>query len=255
MKIIKRNYYWSFMWKTINWYIWNCYICQWLKISKDKSNDLLHSLSISDQRWCNIIINFVIDLSSSNDNNTILTVICRLSKERHYISYFTDDEEIAAKKTVELLLQWIYQIHDLSNFIVFDWDSQFTFILWKSFCKWLSIFLQLFIIYHLQINDQSEQVNQNIKRYLCFFCSYMQNDWFKWLSMIEFIDNNALFSVINMTLFFMNKSFHSHMNFNSDIIEYENIHERLQTAWIKNIFNHMNKTLTFACKALIKSWK
>ncbi len=27
MKIIRRYYYWSSMQKTINWYIWNCYIC------------------------------------------------------------------------------------------------------------------------------------------------------------------------------------------------------------------------------------
>ncbi len=27
VKVIKRNYYWSFMRKTINQYIWNCYIC------------------------------------------------------------------------------------------------------------------------------------------------------------------------------------------------------------------------------------
>ncbi len=31
MKIIRRYYYWSSMQKTIDWYIWNCYICQWLK--------------------------------------------------------------------------------------------------------------------------------------------------------------------------------------------------------------------------------
>jgi len=113
----------------------------------------------------------------------------------------------------------------------------------------------LFIIYHFQINDQSEQVNQNIKRYFQFFCSYMQNDWFKWLFMIEFVDNNILFSIIFLTFFFMNKSFHSHMSFDSDIIEYESIRERLQIVRIKDIFNHMNKMLIFAREALIKTWK
>ncbi len=41
VKIIKRNYYWSFMWKTVDRYIWNCYVCQRSKTSRDKSNDLL----------------------------------------------------------------------------------------------------------------------------------------------------------------------------------------------------------------------
>ncbi len=49
-------------------------------------------------------MNYVIDLFNSDDNNAILTIICRLLKERHYISCFTDDERITAEKTVKLLL-------------------------------------------------------------------------------------------------------------------------------------------------------
>jgi len=253
VKIIKRNYYWSFMRKTIDRYIRNCYICQHSKTSRDKSNDLLQPLSISEQRWQNIIMNFIIDLPDSYDYNAILTVICRLSKKRHYISCIIDDEDITVEKKAEMLLQWVYRSHDLPNFIVFDRDSQFIFILWKFLCKRLSIFLQLFIVYHLQIDDQSERVNQNVERYLRFFCSYMQNDWFKWLLMIEFVDNNVLSSVIFLTLFFMNKNFHSHMSFDSDIIKYESIRERLQIVRAEDIFDHMNKTLIFAREALIKT--
>jgi len=71
--------------------------------------------------------------------------------------------------------------------------------------------------------------------------------------MIKFVDNNVLFSVISLTFFFMNKNFHSRMSFDSDIIEYESIRERLQIAQVKDIFNHMNKTLIFAREALIKT--
>ncbi len=235
VKIIKWNYYWSFMRKTIDRYIWNCYVCQRSKTSRNKSNDLLQSLSIFEQWWQDIAMNFIINLSDSYDYNAILTVICRLSKERHYISYIIDDENITAEKTAEMLIQWIYQTYDLSSFIVSDRSLQFISILWKFLCKRLSICLQLFIIYHFQIDDQSKQVNQNIKWYLWFFCLYMQNDWSKWLLMIEFVDNNILSSVIFLIFFFMNKSFHSHMSFNSDIIEYESIRERLQINQVKNI--------------------
>ncbi len=255
MKIIRRYYYWSSMWKTINQYIWNCYICQRSKTSWNKFNELLHSLFILEQQWKNIVINFVIDLSLLKGKNIILTVICKLIKKRHYISCFTDDEKITAEKTAELMLQWIYWIHDLLNFIVSNQDSQFIFILWKLLCKRLDINLQLSTVYHFQIDDQSERVNQNVKRYLRFFCLYMQDDWSKWLLMIEFVDNNILFSVIFLTLFFMNKNFHSHMSFNSDIIKYESTRERLQINQVKNISEQMNKTLIFAREALIKTWK
>ncbi len=73
--------------------------------------------------------------------------------------------------------------------------------------------------------------------------------------MIEFVNNNILSSVIFLTLFFMNKSFHSCVSFNSNIIEYESIRECLQIAQIKDIFDHMNKTLIFAREALIKTWE
>ncbi len=153
VKVIKRNYYWSFMRKTIDWYIQNCYICQRSKTSRNKSNDLLQSLSISEQRWQDIAMNFIIDLPDSYDYNAILTVICKLLKERHYISCIIDDEDITAEKTAEMLIQWVYWTHDLSSFIVSDRDSQFISILWKFLCKQLSIFLWLFIVYHFQIND------------------------------------------------------------------------------------------------------
>ncbi len=104
VKIIKRNYYWSSMRKTMNQYIWNCYVCQRSKTSRDKSNSLLQPLSISEQRWQNIVMNFIINLSDSYNYNAILTVICKLLKERHYISCIIDDEDITVKKTAEMLL-------------------------------------------------------------------------------------------------------------------------------------------------------
>ncbi len=45
------------------------------------------------------------------------------------------------------------------------------------------------------------------------------------------------------------------MSFDSDIIEYESTHERLQIDQVKNISEQMNKTLIFAHEALIKTWK
>ncbi len=75
----------------------------------------------------------------------------------------------------------------------------------------------------------------------------MQNDWTKLLLMIKFVDNNALFSVIFSTSFFLNKDFHSHISFELNIIEYENFQECLQMTKVENI--------KFACKSLVKTWK
>jgi len=73
--------------------------------------------------------------------------------------------------------------------------------------------------------------------------------------MIEFVNNNALFSIIFSISFFLNKDFHSHMNFEFNVIEYESFRERLQTTKAENISEHMNKTLKFARKSLVKTRK
>ncbi len=96
------------MWKTIDWYIWNCYIYQRLKTLRNKSNDLLQSLFISEQQWQDIAMNFIINLFDLYDYNAILTVICKLLKEKHYIFCIINDKDITAEKTAEMLIQWVY---------------------------------------------------------------------------------------------------------------------------------------------------
>jgi len=71
--------------------------------------------------------------------------------------------------------------------------------------------------------------------------------------MIEFVDNNAQFSVIFLISFFLNKDFHSRMSFELNVIKYESSCERLQMMKVKNISEHMNKTLKFARKSLVKT--
>ncbi len=83
----------------------------------------------------------------------------------------------------------------------------------------------------------------------------MQNDWAKLLLMIEFVNNNALFSIIFSISFFLNKDFHSHMSFKFNVIEYESSYERLQMIKVKNISEHINKILKFAHESLVKTQK
>ncbi len=97
LDLLRRSYCWSKMKMTIKRYIQNCYICRRSKASRDRINELLKSLLILEQWWQNIFLNFIIDLSESDESNAILTVIDRLSKKRHYISCWSEDEETFAE--------------------------------------------------------------------------------------------------------------------------------------------------------------
>ncbi len=81
----------------------------------------------------------------------------------------------------------------------------------------------------------------------------MQNDWAKWLSMIKFSENFNIFSIISMTSFYFNKSFHSRMSFNSDTTDYETTHEYLEARKADYIIIWMKELLIFDHQQLKKT--
>ncbi len=95
-------------------------------------------------------------------------------------------------------------------------------------------------------------MNQNVKWYLWSYCSYMQDDWFVWLFMIEFVNNNAILSSIEQSTFFLNKSFHSHMSFNLNSIKYEITWARIKADKVKNIFEYMKWSLALIKQVLAR---
>ncbi len=86
LNLLRRSYCWLKMRMMIKRYIWNCYVCCRSKALRDRINELLKSLLIHEQQWQNISLDFIINLSESDESNAILTVINRLSKKQYYIS-------------------------------------------------------------------------------------------------------------------------------------------------------------------------
>ena len=203
--LVQRFYYWSDHRATIQWYIQNCHACQRSKVSRNSINELHHSLSISQKRWKDIAMNFITELSLSEDYNIICTIICHLIKEHHYVFCHWKDDDISVEEMIWIMLWNVYRLHDLLDSIVSNRDSQFISTMWKSFCKRLRITASLFTVYHSEINDQSKWVNQDIEHELRIYCNYMQNDWVKWIFMMKFSDNFNIFLITSMILFYFNK--------------------------------------------------
>ncbi len=250
--LVQRFYYWSDHRATIWWYIWNCHAYQRSKVSKNSINELHHSLSILQKRWKDIVMNFITELSLSEDYNVICTIICCLIKERHYVFCHWKDDDISVEETVWIMLWNVYQLHDLFSSIVSNRDFQFISTMWKSFCKWLRITASLFTVYHLKIDDQTKWVNQDVEHELRIYCNYMQNDWVKWISMMKFSDNFNIFSIISMISFYFNKDFHPRMSFDSDTTDYEIICERLKARKADDIVIWMKELLSFDHQQLKK---
>ena len=57
--------------------------------------------------------------------------------------------------------------------------------------------------------------------------------------MIEFADNNNVLIFINVSLFYINKGFHSYMSFNFNIINYVITRKRFNAIKAENIIDYI----------------
>jgi len=251
--LVQRFYYWSGHRATIRRYIRNCHACQRSKAPRDSINGLHHPLSIPQERWKDIAMDFITGLSLSEGYNVICTIICRLIKERHYVPCHWGDGGISAEETVWIMLWNVYRLHDLPSSIVSNRDSQFISTMWKSLCKRLRITASLFTVYHPEIDGQSKRANQDVERGLRIYCNYMQDDWAKWIPMVKFSDNSNIFSVTSMIPFYFNKGFHPRMSFDSDTTDYETTRERLEARKADDIVIRMEELLNFDRQQLEKT--
>ena len=58
--------------------------------------------------------------------------------------------------------------------------------------------------FHLQIDWQTEWINQELEQHLWFFVDHRQKDWPKWLATAEFTVNNKTYLVTKVPLFIVN---------------------------------------------------
>ena len=139
---------------------------------------MLNSLSISEQRWVNILMNFITGLPTTKDEKkVILNVMNCLLKEHHYIVCTSDNNGTMTEETLKMLIHWVYWLHSMSASIVSDWGPQFVLTMWKSFCKHIGIQINLLTAFHSETDNQTEWVNQNIKTFLQAYTNESQNDW------------------------------------------------------------------------------
>jgi hypothetical protein len=76
-------------------------------------------LPILIQRWYDILINFIVDLFSSNGFTNIIVVVDRLIK----IQYIIPIESINAILVAEYFVKYVFKLYRLPNLIISDCRS------------------------------------------------------------------------------------------------------------------------------------
>lgn len=255
LQMLKRHYYWPGCTADVKRYVRNCHPCQRSKAPRDKANGLLAPLPVPQQRWQDIAMDFITGLPESEGKNAICTIIDRLTKERHYVPCYWGEDGTSTEETVWIMLWNVFRLHGLPDSIISDRGPQFVSKMWKALCQRLRIKANLSTAYHPETDGQTERANQDVKRGLRTYCNHMQDDWARWLPMVEFSDNNNTSSASSMTHFYLNKGFHPRMSFAPDISSYESTRERLQAARADNIAKRMEEMLEFGRSRLVESQK
>jgi hypothetical protein len=78
-------------------------------------------LPILIQKWRDILINFIVDLLSSNGFTNIIVVVDHLIKMRHIIPIKSINAILVAK----YFIKHIFKLHGLSDLIISNCKSQF----------------------------------------------------------------------------------------------------------------------------------
>ncbi|KAL8122756.1 hypothetical protein AgCh_010945 [Apium graveolens] len=193
MKLI---FYWPLMKNEIIEVIKGCEVCQRTKSEHIQSPGLLQPLTIPNQPWTHISMDFIEQLPNSEGMDTVLVVIDRLTKYGHFIAL---SHPFTALDVTNLFLDNIFKLHGIPSSIVCDRDKIFTSAVWTSIFEKLEVALHFSTAYHPQSDGQTERLNQCLEAYLRCFTGDRPSSWRKWLPMAEYWYNTSFHSSLGIT--------------------------------------------------------
>ena len=163
-------------------------------------------LSVPDQPWHNISMDFIIGLPLTlRKNDAVFIFVDRLTKCIHLIP---TTSTINAEGTAELYVKHVFSAHGLSKSIVCDRAPRFTASFFKVVFDRLGVKLQMSTANHPQTDSLTERVNRVVKDCLRLFVNHRQSNWDEVLSLCQFAINNSYQSSTSESPFCLNSGYH-----------------------------------------------
>lgn len=197
-KRIKQLYFWTGLKLAVENFVKQCLVCQQAKHTHTKPAGLLQPLPPPTKPWAEITMDFIEGLPLSENANTILVVVDRLTKYAHFLPL---KHPYTAASVSKVFIDQIVRLHGVPLTIISDRDKIFTSHFWRELLKALGTQLHYSTAYHPQTDGQSERVNQCLEQYLR--CAVQDNPkhWRKWIAMAEFWYNSSFHTALGCTPF------------------------------------------------------
>ena len=165
------------------------------------STEKLMLSKVPEKLWTYLTVDFITKLPLVARKDAILVVCNMLSKMMHFVATI---EEILVERLVRLFRDNVWKLHGLPESIVSNRELQFAVEMTKELNSMLGIKTKLSTAFHLQIDSQTERMNQELEQYLRFFVDHRQKDWLGQLASAEFAINNKTYSTTKVSLFMVN---------------------------------------------------
>ena len=205
VKRIQRTHQISNLRRRTEEIIRQCDSCNKNKTSRHKPYGLLKPLPVPTAVWSSISLDFIVKLPLSREPLTkvlydsILVVVCRLSKYAYFIPY---KEASTAEELAYTFLRIIVSNHGMPQEIISDRDKLFTSNFWKPLMKQLGTKHKLSTAAHPQTDGQTERINQIVEQYLRHYVNQLQDNWVELLPLAQFAYNSATTSTTRQSPFF-----------------------------------------------------
>lgn len=207
------------------------------------------SISFTNILFHTITLNFILALLISIKKLKCLLII--IDKFFKRLMLISDKFTWSVKKWTHALIERLQQVNwNMLSMIIFNCDLKFLSNFWQAIFEKLEILLLTSMIYHSQINDQSECFNQTMKIALCFLLfSINESLWSFLLISLQTNFNNFTFIDINKSL---NEIVYNFKTTDISLLINSEDHFNYAAEWFINVFKAAD-AITFA-KVKTKTW-
>jgi hypothetical protein len=151
---LRQQFWWTRMKRETTRYVPECDTYRKVKADYMKSRGLLQPLSVSDWKWDDISMNFIVGLPlATHKFNSIWVIVDRLTKSAHFIPVNTNYN---VQTYAEIYVARVLYLHGVLKMIISDRGSQFVARFWEQLHASLGTHLIHSLAYHPQTYGQTE---------------------------------------------------------------------------------------------------
>ena len=188
--ILEQDFWWPGLSTFVKHFVAGCPVCQ-----QNKANThpvvppLLPIKSDVTLPFKQLSVNLITNLPPSAGFDSVMVVVNHgLTKG---VILAPCQKTIDAAGIAQLFFDFVFKHFGLHDTLISDHGPQFASAFAKELAHLLNYNVQLSTTYHPQTDGQTERTNQELKTYLCIFCTNNPTKWVQFLPSAEFHHNSA----------------------------------------------------------------